>query len=195
MPRVSRSSPWLCYTGMALELLTHFDYRGEGRTQSSWQTLIQTILQNPNNLACPLADALCQDGLIKVLKAFLLISETERTEEEQAAINWIIAELTQHAALLHRGERSPKGLHFPRHDHTDRLELCHTLARTRARTHPRVGELLEDVLRLQDKDGRWPKQAITPELTVEGIQKPSRWLTLEAVHTMMLVYGGNAYAA
>jgi hypothetical protein len=196
MSETARSKPWLCYTGMALEILTHFGYGGDDRTRSSWRALIQAILHNPDNLACPLADNLCQDALVKVLKAFLLRPAAERSDEEHAAMDWVRTQLTDYAAVIHQGgERSTKGIHFPRHDRTDELELGRALARTRAKTHPRVGELLEDILRLQDENGRWPKQAITPELTVEGIQKPSRWLTLEAVHTVMLIYGGNAYAA
>jgi hypothetical protein len=195
MPERNRPSLWLCYTGMALEILTHFDYGADVRTQSSRQSLIHTLLDDPDSLACPLADNLCQDGLVKVLKALLLRSKMKRTVEEQAAIAWIRDQLTQHASLLHRRERNAKGIHFPRHDHTDTVELCHALAQTRARTHPRVGELLEDLLNLQDENGRWPKQAMTPEFTVEGLGQPSRWLTLEAVHTVMLIYGGNAYAA
>ena len=195
MPERSREAPWLCYTGMALEILTHFGYSTDTRTRSSWQVLIDSILHNPDNLTCPLADNLCQDGLVKVLKALVLRPEMERTAEERVAIDRIRQLLTQHAALLHRGERITHGIHFPRHDHTDTVELSHTLAQTRARTHPRVGELLEDLLAFQDESGRWPKQAMTPELTVERIQQPSRWLTLEAVHTVMLIYGGNAYAA
>ncbi len=190
-----RSSPWVCYTGMALELLTHFGYNADARTRSSWQALIQTILNNPDDLICPLADNLCQDGLVKILKALLLRPEPDRTAEDRAALGWVREQLTQHAALLHRKERSIRDIRFPRHDQTDIIELAHTLAQTRAKTHPRIGELLEDLLSLQDASGRWPKQALTPEFTVEGIQRPSRWLTLEAVHTVMLIYGGNAYAA
>jgi hypothetical protein len=195
MSETSRLAPWLCYTGMALETLIHFGYGEDARTRSSWQTLIRTILDTPDAMICPLADNLCQDGLVKVMRALLLRPEPERTTEDQAALRWVREQLTQHAALLHTRERTVKEIHFPRHDHTDIVELGHTLAQTRARTHPRVGELLEDVLTLQTQVGRWPKQAITPELNVEGIQQPSRWLTLEAVHTVMLIYGGNAYAA
>jgi hypothetical protein len=49
---------------------------------------------------------------------------------------------------------------------------------------------------LQTSQGRWPmKYSASGRLdNIESLHQPSRWLTWEAVHTLMLVYGGNTYA-
>ncbi len=79
---------------------------------------------------------------------------------------------------------------FPRFYDTDLIELCHVLAHTAHRAHPTSQRLLRFVLDLQDADGRWHKQKVTPALAIERIFQPSRWLTFEAVHALVLNYGG-----
>ena len=60
--------------------------------------------------------------------------------------------------------------------------------------HIRLEELVRRILLLQDEEGRWIKAESTPAFTVERIHQPSRWLTLEAVHTLTLIYGDMIYA-
>ena len=52
-PEENAAAPWLCYTGMALQLMWHFGYGNDLRTQSARAALVQTILLRPEILECP----------------------------------------------------------------------------------------------------------------------------------------------
>ena len=60
----------------------------------------------------------------------------------------------------------------------------------------RLREFAARLETLQDEEGRWHKTRLAAnDMQIERIFQPSRWLTFEAVHTLMLIYGGNTYAA
>lgn len=195
IPEMYHAAPWLCYTGMALKLLYHFGYGADARTISTHATLLHAILLRPETLACPMLGGPCRSGLVKALDALLHVPPPQHTSDNAAAIEALSEQLLTHAydwAGQDAGWLAPT---YPRYYDADLLELCHVLAQTDKRAHPRFKELVQRMLTLQTAQGRWRKLRATPALPVERIQHPSRWLTYEAIHTLTLIYGDAGYAA
>jgi len=188
------SASWLCYTGMALQLLNYFGFQDDVRVRSTRVSLLQAILLRPDLLACPLLGGRCLDGLVKALGALLSVPPNDRTADDVGAIGLVGQYLVDYPLDLDGRDRRWLAPVFPRYYSGDLLELCHLLAQTPYRDHIRLEELVRRILLLQDEEGRWIKAESTPAFTVERIHQPSRWLTLEAVHTLTLIYGDMIYA-
>ncbi len=187
--------PWLCYTGMALQIMQHFGYGNDLRARSARLALLQAILLRPETLACPIAGGDCAHGLVKALAGLLSIPAEQREASETQAMAIVGEWLISYPYDFDRRDAEWLQPTFPRYYRSDLLELCHVLAQTPYHAHPRFQGLLRRMLELQTAEGRWNKQRATPALTEERIQHPSRWLTFEAVHTLTLAYGDDIYAA
>ncbi|MDX9955676.1 MAG: hypothetical protein RBT75_16365 [Anaerolineae bacterium] len=187
---------WLCYTGMALQLLNHFGFGDDPRVQSACFTLTQAILQQPQQLFCPIAGSECAAGFVKALAGLESLPAAARTPENTQAMQQLADRLLRWPFDWERRHADWLRLRFIRYYETDLLELAHVLAHSGNTEHPRLREFTLRLATQQDDEGRWHKtRAAALEMQIERIFQPSRWLTFEAVHTMMLVYGGNAYAS
>ncbi len=193
-PETLEHGPWLCYTGMALQILWHFGFGEDLRARSAWHALRQAIVLRPALLDCPIASGPCYDGLVKALLALLSIPADQRTADDAQAINILCERLTSAIyELLHIGSSWLQPT-FPRYYQSDVVELCRALAQSSYRQHHRFHTLLDYMVDLQTVEGRWRKMQATPVLSEERIYHPSRWLTFEAVHTLILTYGDDIYA-
>lgn len=190
----TRAAPWLCYTGMALKTLWHFGYGDDLRTQSALAALIQAILYRPELLNCPMVGGPCRAGALKALEALLCIPPETRDADVDQAIGILCEQLIAHPYDWSGRDADWLIPTFPRYDDADIVELCHVLVQTPFRFHQRVEDLVQRLLTLQTEQGRWRKMRPTPALAKERIYQPSRWLTFEAIHTLMLVYGDTIYA-
>lgn len=193
-PGKTRASPWLCYTGMALRSLWHFGYGDDLRVRAARAALLQVILLRPELLDCPMVNGSCRSGLVKALDALLCLPLAQRTSADEEAIATLCEQLLNAPYDWAKQDAAWLRPTFPRYYDADLLELCHILAQTSYRTHPRFAGLVEHLLALQTDQGRWCKTKTTPALFVERILQPSRWLTFEAVHTLILCYGDTMYA-
>ena len=84
-PEKAIATPWLCYTGMALQIMWHFGYGNDLRTRSTWTALVQTILLRPELLECPIAGGQCYHGVVKALLGLLSAPPHRRTDDDEAA--------------------------------------------------------------------------------------------------------------
>lgn len=194
-PELSGPGPWLCYTGMALQILWHFGLGEDLRARSAWYALRQAVVLRPELLDCPIAGGPCYDGLVKALGAFLSAPADQRSADDAQAIDSLCERLigaTYELLIPNTHWLLPT---FPRYYRSDVLELCRTLAQTPYREHRRLQTLVDQMVPLQNVEGRWCKMQATPALTEERIYHPSRWLTFEAVHTLILMYGDDVYAS
>lgn len=194
-PEEAVAAPWLCYTGMALQMLWHFGFGNDLRTRSATIALTQTVLLRPELLACPIAGGDCHHGWVKALAALIQIPAAQRTVDDEAAIDVLSERLIDYPYDFGRGDAEWLRPAFPRYYRADLLELCRVLAKTPYRTHHRFQELLQRMLALQTDEGRWCKMQPTPAISEERIHHPSRWLTFEAIHALTLTYGDQSYAA
>jgi len=193
-PGESLAAPWLCYTGIALQIMSHFDLSNDLRVRSAKASLIQAILLRPELLDCPVAGGPCRAGLVKALGALVNIPPSERSSEEDEAID-VLCERLLNAPYDFEGQNAELlMLGTPRYYDADLSELCHVIAQTPYRSHHRFHDLLGRLIDLQTPMGRWRKRRSTPAYSDERLSHPSRWVTFEATHTLMLVYGGNTYA-
>jgi hypothetical protein len=187
---------WLCYTGMALQALWHFGFGEDPRTESARLFLVQTVLENSAALVCDLSGNVCAWGLPKALAGLLSIPVSKRTLDDQSAIRDLAQRLLEHPFDFEGRNADWLQLRFPRYYESDILELSHMLAHCVDHQHPSFQRYVRRMVMLQTSQGRWSmKYSASGRLDdIESLHQPSRWLTWEAAHTLMLVYGGNTYA-
>ena len=191
---VSESASWLCYTGMALQIMWGFGYEDDLRTRSALAALLHTVLLRPELLECPIASGACAHGLVKALSALVSIPTEQRGTDEEAAIAVLGESLINYPFDFSGRDVEWLQPTFPRYYHTDIVELCRVMAQTTFRTHPRFQGWLHLLLSLKTDEGRWNKARPSPALSEERLFHPSRWLTFEAVHALTLTYGDTVYA-
>ncbi|MGC9346626.1 MAG: hypothetical protein ACP5JG_00690 [Anaerolineae bacterium] len=194
-PEGTAAAPWLAYSGMVLHIMIHFGYEDDPRTQSAWGRAIQAVHADPERLDCPTEDMACRAGAIKLLKALLSRDSATRTTADESVIDFLCEYLLKHSWDWQDADRGWMQCRFPRFYDTDLIEFCHVLSETPYRAHPRCQETAQQMIGLQDASGRWSKMKATPAFSEERINQPSRWLTLEAVHSLMQIYGDETYAA
>lgn len=195
-PDATEPEVWLCYTGMALKLLTHFGFGNDPRVQSAREALTQAVLYQPQQLQCPIAGGECAAAFIKALQGLECTAEDKRTTENTEAMQRLTERLLRWPFEWETRYSDWLRLRFVRYYESDLLELAHVLAHTGAPRHPRTQEFATRLEALQDDEGRWLKTRLSAhEMRIERVFQPSRWLTFEAVHTLMLIHGGNAYAS
>ncbi len=188
-------SMWVCYTGMALQALWHFGYGEDPRFQATLEALMAAVLRGWDGLVCASAGGLCQWGLTKALGALLCISPEQRTPRLLSAIELLIEYLITYPYDFDRRNSPWLQPTFPRYYDSDVIELAFLVAQTEYRLHPAFLRLLQRMTALQNAQGQWLKMRRTFIFALEKVNEPSRWLTFQAVHALMQVYGGNDYNA
>ena len=194
-PEKDAAAPWLCYTGIALNIMNHFGYGDDPRTLGACKIMVHAILNEPGKLMCKMVRGECRDGLVKALNALLHLPDAQRSSDVEAAINNLCDKLISYDYDFTGEDAEWAQPRYPRYYESDLLELCHVLAHTNYRSDTRLVRLLQSLLALQNSEGKWCKARSTLSLSVERIQQPSRWLTYEAIHTLTSVYGDDIYGS
>ncbi len=194
VPEGVGAAPWHSYAGMALHILTHFGYGDDPRVVAGWAALAEGVASDPERLGCILQDRSCRAGAVKALAALIHCNTATTSAPDMSTIDLLCRYLLAHTYDWDREDAEWARPRFPRFYDTDLVELCHVLAHTEYRTHPKTQHMVERLIGLQDQEGRWLKLKATPTLPEERIFHQSRWLTFEAVHALMLVYGDEMYA-
>ncbi len=186
---------WLCYTGMALQLLWDLELGEDPRTGSAARALTQAILHQPERLRCELAGEVCPWGLVKALGGLHRIPRDRRPEEVARACDLLVDRLLEYPFDFEGVNADWLQPTYPRYYESDLLELCHVLAHAGAQKRISYRRLEERLRAMQTSAGRWLKRRPAPgRLDVEARQRPSRWLTWEAIHTLAITYGNETYA-
>jgi hypothetical protein len=193
-PGSQAAAPWLSYTGMALHILTHFGYAEDPRTQQGWIVLTQAIQDNPDTLGCAPAERGCRAAGVKALGAFLHRGGDRPLESDAGTIDLLCRYLLDQSYEWQGQDAAWLLPRFPRYYDTDLVELGHMLAHTPHRNSPLCKAVIGRMVALHNGEGRWVKAKSTAVFAEERINQPSRWLTFEAVHALMLVHGDTMYA-
>jgi hypothetical protein len=205
-PGDKTAAPWLAYTGIALQILTHFGYENDPRTQQTWDVLTQTVQKHPDTLGCTLAGRGCRAAAVKALGALVHRDRDRPLESDAETIEILCTYLLSHTYEWGGQDIDWTLPRFPRYYETDLVELTHMLAHTEHRSDPECRQVIQRMVDLaspvgsanpmgsRDPSGRWIKAKTTPALSEERILQPSRWLTFEAVHALILIYGDEIYA-
>ncbi len=193
-PEGVSSAPWLCYTGIALQILEHFGYGDDPRVLTAWATVLKTLQQAPEDLNCDIDNRDCRAGAVKLLRACIHREQGLGVPTDEEIIERLCTHLLHHRYDWRRDDADWLRMRFPRFYDADLVECLHVLAHTRYRDHPTAQDMAKQMLTLQDASGRWSKLKATPITVEERLHQPSRWLTFEAIHTLMLLYGDTMYA-
>ena len=205
-PPGEAAAPWLSYTGMVLQILLHFGYGDHPEVQSAWLAAAQRIEADPERLGCLLSDRICRAGVVKMLGALIHGPMDDRgmTQHVLERIDVMVGTLCDYLfAHVYDWENEDAEWmlpRFPRYYDTDIVEFSHVLAHTIRGPNPAtyrtsmVQRVLQQMLTLQDANGRWPKMKTTPAFAEERVNQSSRWLTFEAVHALILAHGDAMYA-
>ncbi len=211
-PEGAAAAPWLSYTGMALQILMHFGYDEDPRTLAAWEALTATVQRDPEHLECAIDgrlpvhftgpvdsegrdDRVCLAGAAKVLGALIHRDIEPLGHVAEETVDRLCRYLLNHEYDWEDEDADWMLPRFPRHYDTDVIELAHVLSHTSYRAHPATARIVRQMLSLQDDGGRWPKRKTTPAFVGESVDQPSRWLTFEAVHALMAIYGDTLYAS
>jgi hypothetical protein len=205
-PPGDAAAPWLAYTGMVLQILLHFGYGDHPAVQAAWLAAARRMEADPERLGCPLSDRICRAGAVKMLGALIHLPVDDRAIPQDAPerIDAMVGALCDYL-LAHvydwEGEDAEWMLpRFPRYYDTDIVEFSHVIAHILRRPGPAshriamMERVLQQMLTLQDESGRWLKMKTTPAFAEERVTQPSRWLTFEAVHALILAHGDALYA-
>lgn len=115
--------------------------------------------------------------------------------DETLAIQRLAEKLRAGLSIGSAGRADWLRLRANRYYETDLLELTHVLALAVAGNTCAFANSRRDWKRCRMRKGAGTRRASRPTTCrLERIFQPSRWLTFEAVHTLMLIYGGNTYA-
>lgn len=194
-PGDQAAAPWLSYTGMALQILTHFGYGDDSRTEQAWEILGHVIRNDPEQLGCAVADRGCRSAGVKALGALLHRGGDRPLDRDLRTIDLLCRYLLDQSYDWEERDADWRLPRFPRYYDTDLVELAHMLAHTRHRDTPLCRGVVARMLKLQNGEGRWIKAKNTPAFPEERVMQPSRWLTFEAVHALMLIHGDPMYAS
>ncbi len=194
---------WACLTGAVVEMLLHFGYGNDPRTQRAIGFLVSRQ-QGDGLYPCenfsPNAGTLpfnCFMGSVKPLLAVAAIPPRRRNPQVRALI-----EKTANTLLafgLYRYKRTPDGRRapkeewlqfgFPRFWNTDLLEVAWVLARLGYGHEAAMEPALDVILGKQLKNGRWRLDFDYNDrmpIRMEKRNVSSPWITLRALHTLKL---------
>lgn len=139
----------------------------------------------------------CHMGAVKALKVLAEIAPAKRSWQMKAAAAKGAEYLLQHHVYkrsydLHRVSKAGwLRLGFPLLWHSDALEVLGTLTSLDYKDK-RMQEAVDLVISKQDEHGRWKLESTfngRVRVNVEQHNKPSKWVTLNALRTLKKFYG------
>ena len=194
---------WACLTGAMVEMLVHFGYTRDSRTQRALGFLVSRQQRDglypcenfrPNTATLPFN---CYMGSVKPLLAVLAIPPERRDPPLR-----LLAERTARTLLtyrLHLYKRAADGtpaaktewldFGYPRFWNTDLLEVAWALARVGHGARPELEPALKLILERQLRNGRWRLEfdySLRLPIRIEKHHGSSPWITLRALHTLKL---------
>jgi len=205
--RASKITDGCCLDGNVLNYMIRFDYLEDSRVQYLVDFLVDDHIGDDAGWKCrafPInPDAVfpvnCYMGAVKVLKAFSLISESDRTDAVRQIIKREVENILENRIYRYLrnsdGSRKDKAgwkrFGFPLFYQSDLLEVLEVLARLGIRDS-RMEDSIRYVESLQRKDGKWIlKDSFNGKMWVDidEKKKPSKWITLKALYVLKGYYG------
>lgn len=194
-PQSLTEETWLCYTGMALQVLRDLEMQEDPRFGSAARALTQVILHQPERLYCDLAGEICPWGMVKALEGLLRLPKAQQDGDVGDACKALVDRLLNYPFDFDKRNADWLEPTYPHYYASDLIDLCHALARAGAIQRVSYRQLEARLREMQTPNGRWVKIRPSPgRLDIEPRRRPSRWLTWKAVHTFAIAYGNETYA-
>ena len=204
--RASMITDGCCLDGNILSYMIRFGYYKDSRVQNLIDFLVRDHRGKEAGWKCrafPInPDAVfpinCYMGAVKVLKAFSLIPEHERTDavkeiilrEVENILDNVVYKYLRNSDGSRKDKAGWKRFGFPLFYQSDVLEVLEILTRLGVRDH-RMEDSIMLVESLQEKDGKWVlKDSFNGKMwmDIEEKKKPSKWITLKALNVLKGYY-------
>jgi hypothetical protein len=213
LPKTSRGyasqiSDTCCLDANILYYLAHFGYLDDPRTQKTVQFLIDHYCAEKGGWICRaypinpdrVFPQTCYMGLCKVLKCFSVFPLQYRSKGIKRIIEQVVEVILDNQ--IYKYLRNPNGSRkekagwklfgFPLFYNSDILDVLGTLARLNV-TDSRMQDAANRVIDAQQPDGKWLlKHTFNGKFwhNIEQKGKPSKWITLRALHALKHFMGG-----
>jgi hypothetical protein len=185
MVKTRRSGVFPCTTGAHLPMLVYFGIGDDPRVRQAFAFVIEDAAR---------ADALdcgryqhrdCLWGAIAALNGLAVLPEDMRSSQSEAVVRRL-ADALLDAEYDFEGEHK-RWLTFGVPRMWDLLSALRALAAHGYSQDPRFAPLLDLVLSRQDDQGRWPCGSVSRTWPLEKRNRPSKWVTLDALRLLKAV--------
>ncbi len=185
-----------CYTGNTLRYLSRFGLGGSQAARQAALRMVELARQDPCWTCRYEEGRTCLWGAVKALRGLAAMPAPARPPGSKEVMTSAAEHLLAHdyaadcataGMTTHGWESDWLKFGFPSFYESDLLEALDALTEAGYATDPRFGPLLVAVLEKRDAAGRWTMENSFNGLMhadVEAKGRPSRWLTLRALHVL-----------
>jgi hypothetical protein len=190
MVKTRRSGIFPCTTGAHLPFLVTFGLGDDPRVRRAFAFIIEDM-SAPNALDCGRYQHRdCLWGAIATLNGLAVLPIDMRSPQSEQVVARL-AEALLGADYDFAGEHK-RWLTFGVPRAWDLLSALRALAAHGYAQDPRFAPLLERLLSRQDEQGRWPCGSVSRTWPLERRNRPSKWVTLDALQLLKAVGKGQS---
>ena len=184
LAKTRRSGVFPCTTGEHIPLLVYFGLADDPRVKQAFAFLIEEM-SGADPLNCGrYRHQDCLWGAIAALKGLRVVPAGMRSAASEEAVQRLATALL-YADYDFEGEHK-RWFTFGVPRAWDLISALAALAAHGYDQHPRFGPLLDLVLEHQDEGGRWLCGSVSRTWPLEKRNRPSKWVTLDALQTLKL---------
>ena len=189
LSKTQRSGVFPCTTGEQLPTLVYFGMGDDPRVRYAFAFVVEDMAR-PDALDCGRYQHQdCLWGAIAALNGLAVLPEDMRSTRSQQVVRRLADALVD-ADYDFEGEHK-RWLTFGVPRMWDLLSALRTLAAHGYAHDPRFTTLLDLVLARQDEAGSWPCGSVSRTWPLERRNRPSKWVTLDALRLLKTVAGEN----
>jgi len=189
LSKTQRSGVFPCTTGEQLPTLVYFGMGDDPRVRRAFAFVVEDMAR-PDALDCGRYQHQdCLWGAIAALNGLAVLPEDMRSTRSQQVVRRLADALVD-ADYDFEGEHK-RWLTFGVPRMWDLLSALRTLAAHGYAHDPRFTTLLDLVLARQDEAGSWPCGSVSRTWPLERRNRPSKWVTLDALRLLKTVAGEN----
>ena len=185
MVKTRRSGIAPCTTGEMLPMLVHFNMQKDPRVVSAFSFLV-TDMSTEDALDCGrYFHRDCLWGAIAALKGLAVLPEEIRSPTSTLVINQLCEELLN-ADYDFEGEHK-RWLSVKVPQAWGLMSAIQMLGTHSFGKDPRLQQLLDLMLSLQDEQGHWKCGSVTQNWPLDRRNRPSKWVTLYALRALKAI--------
>jgi hypothetical protein len=187
MVKTRRSGIFPCTTGAHFPMLLYFGLGDDPRVRRAFEFVIEDMTRDDALDCGRYQHRDCLWGAIAALNGLAVLPEDMRSSQSEAVVRRL-ADALLDADYDFEGEHK-RWLTFGVPRVWDLLSALRALAAHGYGRAPRLGPLLDLVLGRQDERGRWLCGSVSRTWPLEKRNRPSKWVTLDALRLLRRVDG------